>query len=227
MSLPQRESASSTALPSTKDIELDVQKQRKYFLRCLKTLLPTGYTSNDSNRMSLAFFIVAGLDLLDGLSTSTSEQERSHYIDWIYRNEHPGGGFRAFPGTDLGSLTTAENESWDPANLPATYFALASLIILGDDLQRLDRKNCLQWLPKLQRSDGSFGETWLNGEIHGGYDSRFGYCAAGVRYFLRGRTEGEVAGCRDMDVDKLVQCIRLAEVGTLAADLYHSRHEYG
>lgn len=166
--------------------------------------------------MSLAFFILSALDLLDGLSTNTTPEERADYTSWIYHNQHPKGGFRAFPGTDLGAETTAANEYWDPANLPSTYFALASLLILGDDLSRLDRKACLAWLPTLQRQDGSFGETLVDGEVRGGYDSRFGYCGSGVRYILRGTVEGPLGGQEDINVDKLVECIRLAEVGTLA-----------
>lgn len=198
---------------------LDKPRHVKYFLRCLKTFLPTPYTSNDSNRMSLAFFVVSGLDLLDALVPNTSDLERADYINWVYRNQHPHGGFRAFPGTDLGEHTTPENECWDPANLPSTYFALASLLVLGDDLSRVRRKETLAWLPTLQRKDGSFGETLVNGAIEGGTDPRFGYCATGVRYMLRGDAEGEIEGCTDIDVDKLVQCIRSAEVGPLAAHI--------
>lgn len=164
--------------------------------------------------MSLAFFILSALDLLGTLVPNTTDIQRAEYVDWIYRNQHPQGGFRAFPGADLGEFTTPENACWDPANLPATYFALNSLLILGDDLSRLKRRECLAWLAALQRPEGSFGETIVNGKINGGTDSRFGYCATAVRYTLRGTMEGEVDGCKDIDVDKLVQCIRVAEVGT-------------
>lgn len=199
--------------------KLDVKRQTKYFLRCLKTYLPQQYTSNDSNRLSLAFFIVAALDLLGSLESSTTPEERADYIDWVYSNQHPKGGFRAFPGTAFGDKSTPQNECWDPANLPATYFALCTLVVLGDDFGRLQREECLRWLPTLQREDGSFGETRVDGEIHGGIDSRFGYCGAGVRYILRGKDTdfALVRGCPDIDVDKLVQCIRAAEVGAPAA----------
>src|SRR5262245_11452053 len=101
----------------------------RYFLRCLKTVLPTEYMSNDSNRMTLAFFTIAGLDLLGILDTNTTPAERKGYIDWIYHCQVPSGGFRGFTGTDFGAeKRTFDNECWDPANLPATYFALATLL---------------------------------------------------------------------------------------------------
>jgi geranylgeranyl transferase type-1 subunit beta len=119
-------------------------------------------------------------------------------------------------GTDFGDLTTAENAKWDPANVPATYFALVALLILGDDFKRVNRKGILQWLRYLQREDGSFGETLVDGHIEGGRDPRFGYCATAVRYILRGTIPGplDVDGVKvvDIGVDSLVDCIRKAEV---------------
>ena len=211
--------------------ELDVPKHTKYFLRTLKTYLPTAYQSNDSNRMSLAFFTLSGLDLLGTLQQNTTEEQRKDYINWIYANQHPHGGFRAFPGATFGDQTTEDNQHWDPANLPATFFALCSLLILDDDLSRVKRSECLQWLTRLQRPDGSFGETLVKGTINGGTDSRFGYCATGVRYVLRGTYEGDIEGCPDIEVDNFVTCIRSAEVGAhmiketwQGADEHHHRH---
>lgn len=210
----------AAAMPKVEEImahepELDVSRHTKYFLRTLKTFLPTAYQSNDSNRMTLAFFIISGLDLLDALNTNTTTEQRSDYVDWIYSNQHPRGGFRAFPGADLGERANEDNACWDPANLPATFFALCSLVILGDDLTRVRRTECLLWLNSLQRSNGSFGETLVNGKIQGGTDSRFGYCATGVRYVLRGSYEGEVDGVPDIEIDNLVECIRDSEVRLL------------
>lgn len=188
----------------------------KYYTRCLKTLLPHQYTGNDSNRMYLGFLMLAGLDLLGALDTTLSKDERRGFVNWIYRCQHRDGGFRMWPGTDFGDQTTPENAKWDPANVPGTYFALASLVILGDDLKRVLRKKTMRWLRKMQRPDGSFGETLVEGHVEGGRDPRFGYCATGSRHILRGRTvgpltiDGDVVD--DIDVDGLVQCILHAEV---------------
>ncbi|KAL1304644.1 hypothetical protein AAFC00_003607 [Neodothiora populina] len=210
--------------------KVDVGRHTKYFLRCLKTYLPTAYQSNDSNRMSLAFFTLAGLDLLGTLDNNISAEQRSDYIAWIYALQHPSGGFRAFPGTDLGpDHTTPLNAHWDPANLPATYFALSSLLVLGDDLRRVARKETLAWLKALQRPDGSFGETiGQGGTVHGGTDSRFGYCAMSVRFILRGNSEegSEAEGVADVDLDAFVECIRAAETydGGISDAPFHEAH---
>lgn len=167
--------------------------------------------------MYLAYFIVSSCDVLDILKSSTQPNERQEWIDWIYHCQHPKGGFRMWPGTDFGERANAENARWDPANVPATYFALASLLILGDDLKRVRRKETLRWIHLMQREDGSFGETLVEGKQEGGRDPRLGYCATGVRYILRGGTEpgplsidGEVI--EDIDIDTYVNCVRSSEV---------------
>lgn len=183
----------------------------KYWLRCAKTFLPEAYTSNDSNRMTLAFFIVSALKLLDLLQSRFELEERKAWIDWIYSCQLDSGGFRGFTGTKLNTnIRTSQNEHWDPANLPATFFALVTLITLGDDLSQVHRHGCLAWLSKVQREDGSFGETLgENGSIEGGSDLRFCCCAAGLRHILRGTGELDVA---DLDVDRLVDYIASCQV---------------
>ncbi|KAH7062074.1 geranylgeranyl transferas-like protein type i beta subunit [Macrophomina phaseolina] len=209
--------------------QLSASRQLTYWKRCLKTFLPHLYTSNDCNRMTLAFFILSALDLLGQLPTATTEQERQDYIDWIYHNQHPDGGFRASPAMHLPATRSPDSAHWDPPNLPATFFALQTLLILGDDLQRVKRRECLQWLPRLQRAeDGSFGETLgEGGRIEGGHDTRFIYCAAGVRWVLRGSSaEGPVDGVDDIDVDAVVRCIRASETydGGISEAPYHEAH---
>jgi geranylgeranyl transferase type-1 subunit beta len=209
-------SAPTTADAAGQPSQLNKARHVRYWTRCLKTFLPYQYIGNDSNRMMLGFFIVSALDLLDSLETCCTRQEREDYINWIYRCQLPDGGFRAFPGTDFGERSNEENKLWDPANVPATYFALSLLAVLGDDLVRVRRKECLLWLTKLQRPDGSFGETLgENGKIEGGLDPRFGYTAMGIRWILRGKAKGDVLGVQDVEVDKLVQCVRLSQVGLI------------
>lgn len=186
----------------------------KYFLRCLKTFLPGLYTSADSNRMLLGFFTIAGLDLLGVLQDETTTDERNRYIEWIYHCQLPSGGFRGFTGTDFGlERRTCDNEAWDPANIPATFFAIVTLIILGDDLTRVKRRECLEWLPRMQREDGSFGEVLgPDGRIEGGRDLRFCCFAAGTRYLLRGKDGNAVQDVEDIDVDRLVAFIQDCQV---------------
>lgn len=166
--------------------------------------------------MYLGFLMFAGLDLLGALDTALSTEERTNFVDWIYQCQHPDGGFRMWPGTEFGEHRNEENAKWDPANVPATYFALAALLIAGDDLKRVHRAATLQWIRRMQRPDGSFGETLVEGRIEGGMDPRFGYCAAGVRHILRSRGVGSLttdgSTVEDIDVDGLIQCILLSEV---------------
>lgn len=197
-------------------LTLDKARHVRYWTRCLKTLLPHHYTGNESNRMYLAFFIISALDLLGAWDDMVKEDERQGYINWIYHCQHPNGGFRMWPGTDFGNRANVANSKWDPANIPATYFALSALLILNDDMKRLRRRQTLQWLVKMQRVDGSFGETVVEGKVEGGQDPRFGYCATGIRYMLRGDSDGplELEGVvvDDVNVDELVRCIDADEV---------------
>ena len=191
------------------------EKHIKYWLRCLKTYLPTGYTPNDSNRMTLASFVLSALDLLGVLQERTTESERDDYIDWIYHCQLPDGGFRGFTGTDLGRLRTAENEHWDPANLAATYFALAGLLILGDGLERVKRSECLNWLARLQYPDGSIGEVLgENGTVEGGGDPRFCFMGLLVRWLLSDEGDKKTGEGPDIDVDRLAGFIESARVST-------------
>ncbi len=138
--------------------------------------------------MSFGFFIVAALDLLDALDTATTAKERKGWIDWIYSCQVPfTGGFRGFTGTMLGGMRSLHNWHWDPANLPNTYFALATLIMLGDDLSRVRREECMKWVRCLQRKNGSFGEyLGEDDEIEGGDDPRLCMCAVGTLKLLQG-----------------------------------------
>ncbi|KAK4540304.1 hypothetical protein LTR36_009616 [Oleoguttula mirabilis] len=206
---------------------LEKARHIKYWTRCLKTFLPRQYTGNDSNRMYLAYFIISALDLLDALNTVSTGNERRDHVNWIYRCQHPKGGFRMWPGTDLGDRANDTNAKWDPANIPATYFALAALLILDDDFERVKRGQCLLWLQKMQREDGSFGETLVDGVVEGGRDPRLGYCATGVRHILRGSSAEPISidgqTVRDIDVDSFVRCVRVAESfdGGIADEPFH------
>ncbi|KAF2033808.1 geranylgeranyl transferase type I beta subunit [Setomelanomma holmii] len=207
--------------------ELNYSRHIKYWRRNLKTLLPHFYTSNDSNRMLLALFTVSALDILGDLDAALSPEERQGYIDWVYGCQLPSGGFRPWPGSDFGRLSTDGNKIWDPPHVPGTFFALLTLVVLGDDLGRVKRREILVWLIRMQRPEGGFGETVdEDGFIHGGNDSRFGYMATAIRWILRGDLEGPCDGVPDIDVDKFVTCVRGAETydGGISEAPYHEAH---
>ncbi|KAL8747436.1 MAG: hypothetical protein Q9190_000697 [Brigantiaea leucoxantha] len=196
--------------PST----FDKSRHTKYFLRCLKTYLPSAYTVNDSQRMTLAFFTVSALDILGSLETETTLTERQAYIEWIYGCQHPDGGFRGFTGTDMADKRSPLNAHWDPANIAATYFALAALLVLGDDLQRVARRKCLLWIKKLQLEDGAFGEALEeDGRVQGARDVRFCMCATGIRWMLRRDGQDSENSTPDIDVEQLATFVRAAQMG--------------
>jgi geranylgeranyl transferase type-1 subunit beta len=198
---------------------LDKPKHITYWKRCLKTYLPPHYTAMDANRMMLAYLTILALDLLDALDATINEEERQSYLEWVYVCQHREGGFRGSPGVDLDSREHENNEAWDVASIPATFFALSTLAILGDDFGRVERRKCLQWLNRLQRPDGSFGEHLGEGDaVEGGMDTRFGFCAAGIRWMLRGRATGDIDGVPDAEIDKLIKCIGLAQVGATSPE---------
>ncbi|KAF2201841.1 geranylgeranyl transferas-like protein type i beta subunit [Delitschia confertaspora ATCC 74209] len=209
------------------EMKLNIPKHIKYWRRSLKTFLPHHYTGNDSNRMTLAFFVLSALDLLGDLDDALTPEERQGHIEWVYRCQLPEGGFRAFPGADFGSLRNESNKVWDPASVPATFFALLVLSLLKDDLQRVKRREILEWLRSMQRPDGSFGETvGEGGRVEGGSDTRFGYMSAGIRWVLRGHVEGPVDGIEDIDVDKFIACVRGSETydGGISDAEFHEAH---
>ncbi|MCJ1373480.1 hypothetical protein MMC20_004708 [Loxospora ochrophaea] len=217
---------SEPALPTVSlDPTFNRARHVKYHLRCLKTLLPTPYTTTDANRMSLATFTVCALDLLSELIPNTTEAERQAYIDWIYRCQHPDGGFRGFTGTNFSHAKKREqvNEAWDTANLAGTFFAFMALVVLGDGLERVRRRECLEWVRRLQLQDGSFGEgRGEGGNVVGSGDLRYAYFAAATRWVLDGGREGKV----DIDVDGLVGFVRRSQTydGGLGQAPYHEAH---
>lgn len=150
------------------------------------------------------------MDILGELEKSTSEEDRTNWIEWVYSNQLPTGGFRGSPATFL----YGASPQWDPPNLPASYFALATLVGLGDNLDRVNKRGLLALLPRMQRANGSFGE-WIGpeGEVVGRDDMRFIYCASAIRWVLRGREgNGLVEGVPDFDIDRVVSYIASAEV---------------
>ena len=182
--------------------------------------------------MTLAFFILSALDLLGILDTQVNAAERQGYIDWIYHCQHPQGGFRGFTGGDLGfrdeagqedegkTRTESRRNQWDAANIAGTYFALVNLILLGDDLDRLDAGACWRWLKGLQVADGSFGEVVsFEGEILSYGDIRFCYCAMGIRWILH-RLLGNESHKEEMEMDvDVTGVVRFIEASQVCDDI--------
>ncbi|KAG2466561.1 CC112 protein, partial [Polypterus senegalus] len=88
------------------------------------------------------------------------------------------------------------NHPYDSGHVAMTYTGLACLIILGDDLSRVNKQACLAGLKALQLEDGSFYAVPEGSEN----DMRFVYCAACICYML--------SDWSGMDVKKAIDYIR-------------------
>ncbi|KAJ3041288.1 Geranylgeranyl transferase type-1 subunit beta [Rhizophlyctis rosea] len=163
-----------------------------YFKRHLE-LLPDHYTSTDTNRMTLAYFGISALDLLGVLEEETSGEERSGWVEWVYAQQvHPNEGrevatqkqcgFRGAPyaGAVFDSTNSKVCNPYDTGHLAMTYTALAILIILGDDLSRVNREAIVSSMKDLQQADGSFVPCPGSSES----DMRFLFCACAISYML-------------------------------------------
>lgn len=136
----------------------------KYFSRFLN-LLPPSLSCHDSTRATIAFFAVSGIDILGSLD-DLSDDAKQNIISWIYSlqvipkgKDDSSGGFQVWHFDDFKHFrlvidflqgATTFNTYVDCAaggisdykwgHLAMTYTSIATLIILGDDLSRLDRK---------------------------------------------------------------------------------------
>ncbi|XP_077988984.1 geranylgeranyl transferase type-1 subunit beta-like [Glandiceps talaboti] len=166
-------------------------KHVKFFKRCLQ-VLPEQYSSLDTNRLTIAFFALSGLDVLNALNVIEGEKEDT--VDWIYslqvvpdkddRSKNISKcGFRG--SSTIGASYNASKVpvsslNYDSGHIAMTYTGIASLLILGDDLSRVDREAVLEGLRALQLPDGSFCATPEGSEN----DMRFVYCASCICYML-------------------------------------------
>ncbi|KAI8925858.1 terpenoid cyclases/protein prenyltransferase alpha-alpha toroid [Entophlyctis helioformis] len=163
----------------------------KYFAKNLR-LLPHLYLAGDTNRMTLGYFCIGGLDLLGALDANITPDQKRAWIDWIYAQQvHPsdkfpaGSGLCGFRGSPFSGAphdpqhSTAVHEG-DGGHLTMTYTALVLLLMLGDDLARVNADAIVTSMRCLQSEDGCFSPTVGSDER----DMRFLYCACVVSYLL-------------------------------------------
>ncbi|VVC96985.1 geranylgeranyl transferase type-1 subunit beta [Leptidea sinapis] len=156
-----------------------------YFMRFLN-VLPSSLSSHDTTRVTIAYFSVAGLDVLGSIS-SLPEDLRNRIINWLYR-------LQVFPDNETGDMSAcgfqgsstvnidlnSDNKHYRCGHLAMTYTGLCILLTLGDDLSRLNRKAIIDGVRALQTEEGNFSATLSGCES----DMRFVYCAACISYML-------------------------------------------
>ena len=171
-----------------------------YLLKSLKkSTSETPLDVAEAHRLSSLFFVVSGLDLLGVLDTRLTRSDKEDIIEWIYSYQVDVNkvkipepidgeskfvadvqakrvGFAGFRATSMINVDIP----YDCGILPMTYCALATLVILGDDLKRVDKKSIIAGMRYLQLPDGSFKPSVLGGES----DMRHVYCAAAVSKLL-------------------------------------------
>jgi len=140
--------------------------------------------------LTMAFFSVSGLDLLSALDVI----DRSEAIEWIYSLQvlPPGDGAETdntkcgFRGSSTINCTDSlakmsPSVPYDCSHVAMTYTGLACLVILGDDLSRVNKPAVMAGLQALQLDNGSFCAMSGGSEN----DMRFVYCASAVCYILQ------------------------------------------
>lgn len=139
-----------------------------------------------SIHMTGLFFTISGLDILNGLDESIPDKQA--LIDWIYTQQvlpiseslYGNSGFRA-----CSTMASDSESEWDYGNLASTYSALGILLILGDDLSRVNKQNLVNALRQLQNDQGSFRSHRECNEA----DMRFLFCACAISAMI-GRWDG-------------------------------------
>ncbi|KAI6653213.1 Geranylgeranyl transferase type-1 subunit beta-like [Oopsacas minuta] len=172
----------SSSPPNELPSEFSFPRHAKYF-EMMSGCLPSMLEEYDSIRMSILFFSLSGMDLLNTLDRC---QGKDKIIDWIYSTMLTDSkalktGFRGFNiGSEFSPTGCLEYCLFDTGHLAMTYTAIASLLILGDDLSRIDRECIAKTIGNLQTAEGSFLSCLEGGEC----DMRYIYCACCVCYIL-------------------------------------------
>lgn len=152
------------------------EKHVKYFRRLLQ-VMPSSLADFDSTRPMIAYFAFSGLDLLNSLD-EIGEQAKSEAINWIYRLQVEGAGPRS--GFQASTTIPKDIPEYQCGHLAMTYTSLVTLLILGDDLSRVDRESIIEGVRACQNPDGSFTAMVTGCES----DMRFLYCASCVSAIL-------------------------------------------
>ncbi|XP_040277577.1 geranylgeranyl transferase type-1 subunit beta [Bufo bufo] len=175
----------------------------RYFQRSLQAL-PEQCSSLETSRLTIAFFALSGLDMLESLHVV----DKAEIIEWIYslqvlptedKSNLDRCGFRGSSCLGLPFNPSKGHgiyHPYDSGHIAMTYTALSSLLILGDDLSRVHKEACLAGLRALQLPDGSFCAVPEGSEN----DMRFVYCASCICYMLN-----DWSG---MDMEKSIEYIR-------------------
>jgi geranylgeranyl transferase type-1 subunit beta len=172
---------------------MNKSKHVQFFQRHLGCL-PHHYTATDASRMTLIYFCLAALELL-GQSVAFDSEGRQACLDWIYAQQvlskdRSFAGFRGSPlsgaSFDPESVLPLINRSinrqltrifqivvrkslavseYDVPHLTMTYTAIASLLILRDDLSKLRKMEIIAHVKLLQLPDGRYTPCFYHSNL--------------------------------------------------------------
>ncbi|XP_020264057.1 geranylgeranyl transferase type-1 subunit beta isoform X2 [Asparagus officinalis] len=158
------------------------KERHVFFLQVMLDSLPAEYETQEINTLTLAYFAVSALKILDALDLVDKVQ----IVNWVLSFQaHPkdeselkNGMFYGFHGSKSSQYSDADSKvsGHNGSHLASTYCALGLLKILGYDFSRIDSESILISMRNLQQSDGSFMPTHIGAET----DLRFVYCAAAI-----------------------------------------------
>ncbi|KAI1726745.1 prenyltransferase and squalene oxidase repeat domain-containing protein [Ditylenchus destructor] len=168
-----------------------VKKHLRLISRCLG-VLPSAYVGFYNSRPTLLFFLLSSLDVLDRLNSALTEESKQDIIKFLYDLQiGSNSGLPLDVSGFCGSLCHVENskseQSTDPdsyydcAHIAQTYTALCCLLVLGDDLKRVDTRAILSGVSRCQKDDGSFCAFGFKNSEN---DMRFVYCAVAICFIL-------------------------------------------
>lgn len=159
-------------------------KHAKYFELCSHSL-PLQAQSEDSNKLSIVYFVLHGLGLLGQLDRIG---DTSSHIQHIYKHLIPlrDESMQAFRPSETFALDPSKND-YDLPNLSATFFALSILLVLKEDFSvTLDRHKIMKFVSQCQVKSGPDKGSFcpilgLDGKPWGETDVRICYMAALIR----------------------------------------------
>ncbi|KAH7637905.1 geranylgeranyl transferase type-1 subunit beta-like protein [Dermatophagoides farinae] len=141
-------------------IKID-ERKRELLIKYMIKKFDKIFSIDDNNRLMLIFFLISGLDLINKNDSDISDGK--------------------FGFTCHRSAIGRTEYKYDYSNLSLTYCALISLIILGDQLDRVNRNAIISGIRHHQQNDGRFIQSLIEEES----DIRIVYCAVAVCYILQ------------------------------------------